>query len=173
MVSRKAMAWIIAGVLLTGLVMAAPGIADEEGRFGGDRGGQGLRGELSEGLGKGALLALAANAAYAPYKWLRPQLAVLRLLPLPLVLQVHIVAGLAALGLGTVHALLAEEGNAWLWLGLGLMGYETIGGLLMRRTDLSRRTRRGLLLLHAQRATLVLLTLALFVGHLLVSEGLD
>ncbi len=107
-----------AGVAAISFPARAEGIAGDGflGRERDEGEGEGFGGELSEAMGKGALLALAANAAYVPYKWLRPQLPILRLIPLPLALQVHIVAGLMAVGLGTVHALArvrATPGCGW------------------------------------------------------------
>lgn len=141
-----------AGVLLAG---------DEEGN------GEGLfGGEAAEGAAKLAFMALAVNGAYIPYKWLRPALGIRIKEALP----IHMLAGYGAAGLGLVHGVTAESSNALLWLGLGLMVYATLAGILLKYKWVPGRAKKAVMLLHAQRAAFWVLLGALFIGHLLVGD---
>ncbi len=122
--------------------------------------------EFSEGLAKLAFIALAINGAYIPYKWARAALGIRIKQALP----IHMLAGYASTGLGLLHAVTAEASNAPLWLGMGLMVYATVGGLLLKYRWVPGRAMKAGLLLHAQRMVFWVLLAALFVGHLLVED---
>ena len=168
---RRLRSRLPAGRLLGGMALAAalacsPATALADGFEGFGREG------FEDGEGEGALAALAmaallANAAYIPYKWLR---AAVPALNVTWASRAHCAAGIAACLFGTVHALSVDRGNPLLWLGLAIMGYEVVGGLVLRSRAASRPVRRTASLLHAQRVGFYAMLGALLLGHALVDD---
>ncbi len=110
------------------------------------------------------ILFVAANT-YIPARYLRKRLQLKGVqVYFTWLVRWHCVLNTAAFTAACFHCATTAWTNNWLWLSLFLMGWLTVGGFLMR-FRYPPRVRKGLYLLHTQRAAFFLLLYALLKGH--------
>lgn len=141
-----------------------------------DGGEEGLE-DLSEGLGVLAAAALGLTIATAAWNWSRRRIllkalrgrgtAIKRVMSWHrrLAVPVHALAGLGALGAGTVHGLWAEQGHWSLWSAMAMMGVMTLGGAILLWKWPPAKVRKGVYVLHGQQGLLAAMLVLLLVGH--------